>query len=82
MILSSYINMAKAEGIAVTSQVYIPKPSEVADMDLCIIFANAVENAIKACLTITDANKRIINISCKAKNDKLFIQVTNSFAAK
>jgi sensor histidine kinase regulating citrate/malate metabolism len=79
LILSSYINMAKNENIAVKTQAYIPKTCEIADMDLCIILANAIENAINACMNIKETSDRKINISCKSKNDKLFIEVTNSF---
>jgi len=79
LILSPYINRAKREKIVVESQVYIPKECEVSDMDLCIILSNAIENAINACMNIKDTNNRRINISCKSKNDKLLIQVSNNF---
>jgi len=79
LILSPYINMAKNQNIMVESQVYIPKNCKVYDMDLCIILSNAIENAINACMNIKDRNDRRINIICKSKNDKLFIQVANNF---
>lgn len=79
LILSPYINMAKNENIMVESQVYIPENCKVYDMDLCIILSNAIENAINACMNIKDRNDRRINIICKSKNDKLFIQVANNF---
>jgi len=79
LILSPYINRAKNEKILVESQVYIPKNCQVSDMDLCIILANAIENAINASMNIKEINDRRINISCKSKNDNLFIQVTNNF---
>jgi len=82
LIMASYINMAKNENILVESQVYIPQDCAVSDMDLCIILANAIENAIYACMNIEDINARKINISCKSKNDKLFIQVTNNFSGE
>ena len=79
LILSPYINRAKNENIMIESEVYIPKNCEVSDMDLCIILANATENAINASMNIKDIKDRKINISCKSKNDKLFIQITNNF---
>lgn len=82
LILSSYLSTAKNEGITVHSQVAIPKACEIADMDLCVILANALENAINGCENIQDVKDRIINISCKPKYDKLFIQVTNSFTGE
>lgn len=82
LILSPYINMAKNQNIMVESHVYIPNNCEVYDMDLCIILSNAIENAINACMKIKDINNRRINIICKSKNDKLFIQVTNNFTGE
>jgi sensor histidine kinase regulating citrate/malate metabolism len=79
LILSPYINRANNEKIRVDSQVYIPQDCEVSDMDLCIILSNAIENAINACMNIKDINNRRISISCKSKNNKLFIQVANNF---
>lgn len=82
LILSSYINMAENQNITVESQIYIPKDCEIADMDLCIILSNAIENAINACVAINDVTDRKININCTSKNEKLFIRVTNNFKGK
>ncbi|SET70171.1 GHKL domain-containing protein [Natronincola peptidivorans] len=82
LILSSYINKANHEKIMVEPQVYIPQGCKVSEMDLCIIMANALENAINASRNIKEINDRRISISCKYKNDKLFIQVTNNFSGE
>ena len=80
LILSSYIAKARNEQISVATQIDLPEKNAVSDMDLCVIFANAIENAVHACKLIPSANDRTINIVCKAKIDKLFIQITNSYA--
>ncbi|MFA9464136.1 MAG: ATP-binding protein [Velocimicrobium sp.] len=79
LILSSYINMARNEGITVQTQVSISETCEIADMDLCVILANAIENAIHACINIKDSTDRTIHISCLSKNQKLLIQISNNF---
>lgn len=79
LILSSYIGMAHHKDILVESEVYVPKSCKISDIDLCIIFANSIENAINACANIEDIKKRQINISCMSNNNKLFIQITNSY---
>jgi len=79
LILSSYISMAKNRGIAVQTHVSIPETCEIADIDLCIILANAIENAIHACINIKGSTDRIMHINCLSKNHKLLIQITNSF---
>lgn len=79
LILSSNIKRAKQENIVVESRVDITEDCHVSDIDLCIILSNAIENAINACMNIKDINNRRINIICKSKNHKLFIQVANNF---
>ncbi len=79
LILSSYLAKAKNEGIAVETQIDLPEKTAVSDMDLCVIFANALENAINACKRIPSSKDRILNITCKTKNNKPFIQITNSY---
>ncbi len=47
-------------------------------MGLCIIFSNAIENALHACRRIPYTNERFIKINCRVQNDQLFIQIINS----
>lgn len=79
LILSSYINRAKKEGILVDTQIVIPSTARISEIDLCTIFANMIDNAINACLKVLDKNKRKIRIRCHCKNDSIYIQVTNKF---
>jgi hypothetical protein len=79
LILHSYLTKAKNNQITVGTQINLPENNTISDMDLCVIFSNAIENAINACLYITDTKERILNIICMNKNDKLFIQITNSY---
>ncbi len=80
LILSSYIAKARNEQITVVSQIDLREENAVSDMELCVILANGIENAVHACLLIPDVDDRTIKIVCKNKNDKLFIQITNSYA--
>ncbi|PKM86028.1 MAG: GHKL domain-containing protein [Firmicutes bacterium HGW-Firmicutes-12] len=82
LILSPYIKRATNEKTKVECQVYIPQDCKVSDMDLCIILSSALENAINASRNIKEINDRKISISCKSKNDKLFIQVMNNFSGE
>ena len=79
LILHSYIAKAKNEHITVETQINIPENNSVSDMDLCVIFANGIENAINACLAISNPSERSIRIASHIKNNKLHIQITNSF---
>lgn len=79
LILSSYIAKAQTENITIETRIDLPENNFVSDMDLCVIFSNALENAIIACCSIEVEKDRIIKIVTIIKNDKLFIQITNSF---
>lgn len=82
LILSSYIAKAKNEQITVDTQIDLSEKNTISDMDLCVIFANAIENAINACKLIPNVNDRTLQILCRTKGDKLFIQITNSYEGK
>jgi len=79
LILSSYIAKAKKEQINVETHIDLPEKNVISDMDLCVIFANAIENAIIACVNMSNTKERTLKITSKIKNDKLFIQITNSY---
>ena len=51
-------------------------------MDLCVIFANAIENATNACKKIPSIEDRTLSIICKTRNEKLLIQIANSYAGE
>jgi len=82
LIVSSYIDKAKNEGITVETQINLPEKTAISDMDLCVVFANALENAIKACKNIPHPKDRTLKILCKTKNNWPFIQITNSYEGK
>jgi hypothetical protein len=82
LIISSYIDKAKNEGITVETQINLPEKTSISDMDLCVVFANALENAINACKNIPNPKDRTLKILCKTKNNWPFIQITNSYEGK
>lgn len=79
LILSSYIRKAKKKQITVDTHIDLPAKNPISDMDLCIIFANAIENAIIACSHIKNPAERTLSIKLKIKNGKLFIEIANSY---
>jgi hypothetical protein len=79
LILCSYILKAKKEQIIVETKIDLHEKNTVSDMDLCVIFSNAIENAVNACKHIPSVNDRTLKIVCKSQNGKLFIQITNGY---
>jgi len=69
----------KKEDIQVETQINLPEKNHISDMDLCVILGNVIENAINACKGILNVNDRYLKIVCKNKNNKLFMQITNSY---
>ncbi len=82
LILSSYIAKAQNEAIQVETHIDLPEKNHISDMDLCVIFANAIENATNACKKIPLIEDRTLSIICKTRNDKLLIQIANSYAGE
>lgn len=59
-LLSSKFSAAAQQNITITCQMQIPSDSQIADIDWCIILSNAVDNAIKACGNLPNAQKQIV----------------------
>ncbi len=49
ILLSEKLSLADAGGIAVEVSLVLPNPCGIDDFDLCVIFANALDNALAAC---------------------------------
>lgn len=78
LILSSFAQRAKTNGIEMRIQGTLPASIPVSDSDLCVVLSNALENAIHACPPVLSAEeKSIIDVQFYEKNRKLFLQITN-----
>ncbi len=76
-ILSTKIAIAESKGIAVNTKIQIPEDISVEPIDMCVIFGNALDNAIEACERIETENKNIsITIICK--DEAILCKVVNS----
>jgi sensor histidine kinase regulating citrate/malate metabolism len=51
---------------------------EIDDFDLCAVFSNALDNAIKACNSIKGKNK-VLDITAKQNKDFLIIDMINTY---
>lgn len=82
LILSSYINRAKYEHIDVTCKTAIPDQIPIDNIELGMVFANAIENAIHACKAIPDVSERKIRIVSNDRCGQLYIQISNPFVGE
>ena len=79
LILSSFASKAKQSGIMFTVEAKLPDSLTLSDTELCSLLSNALENAIHACQKITDSSKRYIKLRMYSKNNKLCIDLHNSY---
>lgn len=67
-ILSTKIAIAESKKITVNTKIQIPEDMPIDPTDICVIFGNALDNAIEACGRMDTTNKRIdITIICRDK---------------
>lgn len=80
-ILNSKISLAKARGIQVIADAYIPVKLKSSEIDLCCIIGNLFDNAIEACMKLPE-EQRLIRVYMDMKNTQLYISFTNFTAGK
>lgn len=76
ILLSEKLGLAQANGIQTDVSLILPKVCRIDDLDLCIIFANALDNALKVCLSIAGTSS--INISGKQQGDFYMLEFQNT----
>lgn len=79
-VLSEYISRAENSGCKITESFALSEKLPFAEDDVCIVLANAVENAINACAKLP-REERYINISTECvDNRRLLVSVKNPCA--
>ena len=70
------MGLAQAKEIAVEISLVLPTPCMIDDLDLCIIFANALDNAVSACQST--GGTMSICISGKRQGDFYLLEFDNT----
>lgn len=76
-ILSTKKTLAERQGIRFSTLLQIEKDLPVAPVDICVIFGNALDNAIEACGKVKTADKHIDVVMIQQK-DEVFCKITNT----
>ncbi|SHI77164.1 sensor histidine kinase [Lutispora thermophila] len=79
LIISSFAAKAKQSQIMLTVNANLTELLKLSDTEICSLLSNALENAIHACQNIADKSKRFINLRLFYKNNKLCIDIRNSY---
>lgn len=73
-----YFELSRKSKIEMDMQLMLSENIGVADMDLCVVFGNLLENAIEACKRQKDTS-RFIKISAATSGNNVIITVDNTF---
>ncbi len=77
ILLNEKINFAKLNNIEVKQDIQALADCSIEDMDLCIILANAIDNAIQACIKEKNVRPEIV-ITVRKRHRFLIVEVTNT----
>lgn len=79
LILFSYADKAQERKITCTFTITATDFSRFQITDLCSLISNALDNALNACDKITSSEDRYIQLKLYEKNDRLCINLLNSY---
>lgn len=82
ILLENKLGLALSRQISVECSLAVPYPSEINDIDFCIVLSNALDNAISACEQLEHNMQKFIHITGKAQGSFLMIEISNSFMGK
>ena len=80
-ILNSKISLMSAKEIRVDATAHVPSALSVADLDLCVIIGNLLDNAMEACERLPSEG-RFARIYISVKGSHLYMSFTNSAGKK
>ena len=79
VVIKHFIGLAETEKIALDYQLDVPEETgKIPDMELCVVFANLLENALEACRRLP-RGERYIRLRSRTEKSRLIISVINSF---
>ena len=81
-ILSKYIHKAREENIDASVRLSVPESVNIDVIELCLVFSNAIENAINASLKIKNVQNRKISVLASMADDRICIRIVNRFEGK
>ncbi|MEG1547445.1 MAG: ATP-binding protein [Clostridia bacterium] len=78
MIISAFAQKAKREGVKLQAELDLPQILPLSGTELCVIFSNALENAVSAAAK-ADAADRNVSINCHINKGNLLIYIENPY---
>lgn len=81
-ILNSKLSMIQERHIAVDAAAAVPGDISISGIDLSVLIGNLLDNAMEACLELSEEKERFIRIYIDIVKKQLYISVTNSMRGK
>lgn len=78
VLLAEKLAAAQKDGVAVRLSLVLPRPSVLDDFDLCVLFVNALDNALTACRPLAGAKE--VQLAGKRQGDFYLLTFTNPCA--
>jgi len=82
ILIGNKLGIAKNNQIVVQCSFIASYPCGIADIDFCIIFSNALDNAISACNRMNHDEQKYIHVTGKVQGDFLLIEISNSYSGR
>lgn len=79
ILLCEKLGMAKANGINTEVSLLLPHTCEIDDFDLCVLFANALDNAVAGCQSTEEEN--FLSIRGEQQGDFYLLEFYNTCSA-
>lgn len=77
-ILNTKLSMALSKDININAKATVPKSLQVADVDLCTIIGNLMDNAMEAAVKLDNIEDRFIRVYIREMKGQLYVSITNS----
>lgn len=81
-ILNSKLSLANSQEININAKATVPKDLNIADIDLCVVIGNLMDNAMEATIKLNNPEDRFIRVYIREMKNQLYISVTNSVGGK
>lgn len=79
-IISAKLDWIQKEGIQFEIDGVLDRGLDWKPIDICKVFANAIDNAIEACMKVEETQNRKINVNLKRTKQFYSIEITNTVA--
>ena len=77
-ILNSKLSLATSKKIKITTKVALPQKFKIVEIDLCVIIGNMLDNAIEACMKLSEENDRFIRVFIGTHKSMMYVSVFNA----